>query len=85
MATIDSLGTSILDLSRSRLYSLVMCIRENRRTRPSATRKAPAKCARAPSAKAPKQQDLFQLATKMTPLARAKLLAELTQQMEIEE
>ena len=77
MATIDSLGISISDMSRSELFTKLHQIRATRRTRPAARKSAPAKVSRAPSKKAPKQQDLFALANGMTAEAKAALAASL--------
>jgi hypothetical protein len=77
MATIDSLGISILDMSRQDLFNKIKKIREVRRTRPTARKAAPAKVSRAPSKKAPKQQDLFALVKGMTSVSKAALAAEL--------
>jgi hypothetical protein len=77
MATIDSLGISILDMDRQDLFNKIKKIREVRRTRPAARKAAPAKVSRAPSKKKPKQQDLFALVQGMTSASKAALAAEL--------
>ena len=73
MATIDHLGTSITQLSPNDLFSLIHTIRGTRRTRPTARKAAPAKVARAPSGKRPKQQDLFAIAKGMTTAQKKQL------------
>jgi hypothetical protein len=77
MATIDSLGISISDMTRPELMAKIHKIRATRRTRPLARKSAPAKVSRAPNKKAPKQQDLFALANGMTTEAKAALAASL--------
>jgi hypothetical protein len=77
MATIDTLRPSITSMSYQEKISLISKIRAIRRTRPEPRRSAPAKVLRAPSRKAPKQQDLFQLANGMTQSAKDTLILEL--------
>ena len=83
MATIDSLGTSILCMTREALHDHIMAIRAIRRTRPAARKSAPAKTKRRPNKKAPRQQDLFALAEGMTTAQKAKLAAQLMKEMGI--
>lgn len=86
MATIYDLNTSITCMGREEFTALVIAIRTQRRLRPTKAireKKAPAKCARAPRLKNPKQQDLFQLAQNMTPEQRAALAAKLMEEMNL--
>lgn len=84
MATIYDLNTSITQMSATQLTDLVITIRTQRRIRPTPKARsasAPAKVARAPRLKNPKQQDLFQLAQNMSPEQRAALAASLMKEM----
>ena len=81
MATIDSLGTSITQLSRRDLFRLLHTIRARRRERPPARKAAPAKVGRAPSKRTPKPQDLFALAGRMSQAQKDKLAAELMKEL----
>ena len=81
MAIIDSLHTSITDMPEDGVFNLLHKIRANRRLRPAARKKAPAKVARAPNKKAPKQQDLFALAIGMSSDRKAALAAQLIKEM----
>ena len=75
MATIESLGKSISDMSTPELNDRLMKIRAQRRLKPE--KKKPqrnARTAKKPSKKAPKQQDLFVAAKGMTSKQKADLL-----------
>ncbi len=84
MATIYDLNTSITQMSGTQLTDLVISIRTQRRIRPTPKVRqasAPAKVARAPRLKNPRQQDLFQLAQNMSSEQRAALAASLMKEM----
>jgi len=80
MATIESLGISISTQSNAELFERLRAIRNNRRRRPERKvrqKSAPAKTRRAPSKRAPKQQDLFALANSMSNEQKLALAAKL--------
>ena len=80
MATIHHLNTSISDMESEELFTKIHSIRAQRRLRPTRKQRAksaPAKSKRAPGKRAPKPQDLFQLASRMTPEQKTALAAEL--------
>ena len=80
MATIESLGPSITDLSPRDLTKKLMLIRENRRTRPTKKIRAKsttAKQKRAPRKKNLRPQDMFAYAASLSPEAKMKLAAKL--------
>jgi len=85
MATIDSLGLSITQMSMPQFHELLSTIRAKRRTRPTQrmkdNAKTPARVARAPSKKNPKTTDLFALASSMTQTQKDALAAQLIQEM----
>lgn len=80
MATIDSLGTSITQLSRRNLFRLLHDIRTQRRKRPE-KRISVARKAKMPNKKSPRPQDLFALAGRMTQTQKDKLAAQLLKEM----
>ena len=80
MATIESLNKSITLMDDEELISFLLKIRNNRLRKPERKARvasAPAKTKRKPSAKAPKQQDLFAIANSMNEEQKASLLAKL--------
>jgi hypothetical protein len=80
MATIDSLGTSILQMSRRDLFRLLHDIRAQRRKRPE-KRISAARKAKSPSKSKPKSQDLFALAGRMSQAQKDKLATELLKEL----